>query len=46
MILINIQINPHDIAAFGISDLPYSVGVLHCADVARIGKMIHNLFTV
>ena len=46
LILINIQVNPHDIAAFGISHCPHSAGVLYLTHISGVLKMVHYFFCV
>ena len=41
LVLVDIQINPHDIAAFGVADGPCPAGVLDLSDIVRILEMIH-----
>ena len=44
--VVDFQIHFHDVAAFGVADLPDAVRVLDTADVARVAEMIHNFFAV
>ena len=45
-IVVDLQIDPHDVAADRIADLADAVRVLDHADVAGMAKMIHHFFTV
>ena len=46
LVLINIEIHTHDIAALCISDGADTACVLNLSYISRVLKMIHNLFTI
>ena len=45
-IVLDLQINLHDIAAFGVANFADTVGILNHAHIPGMGKVIHNFFTV
>ena len=46
LIVINIQIDTHNIAAFCISNSTYTAGILNLAHISRVIKMVHYLFAI
>ena len=45
-VVVHLDIHFHNIAAFGVANLTNPVGVVHFANVARVLKVVHDLFTV
>ena len=45
-VVLDLQVDLHDVAALGVADLADAVGVLDLANVSGMLKMIHNFFTV
>ena len=45
-VVLDLQVDFHDIAALGVADLTNAVGILNDADVPGMGEVIHNFFTV
>ena len=46
LIVTDLQIHPHNIAAFGVADLANAVGVVKDADVVGVSKVLHYFFAV
>ena len=45
-VLVNFQVDFHNIAAFGVADLAHAVWVFQDAHVAGVAEMVHDLLTV
>ena len=42
----NFQVHFHNIAAFGVSNFSYAVGILNFSHVSGVGEMVHDFFRI
>ena len=45
-VILDFQVDLHDVAALGVADLTNAIGILNYANIAGVGEVIHNFFTV
>ena len=45
-VVLDFQVDLHDVAALGVADLTNAIGILNYANIAGVGEVIHNFFTV
>ena len=44
--VLHFEKNLHDVAAFGIAYFADSISIFQFADIARVGKVVHNFFCI
>ena len=46
LVLVDIQVDAHDVAALRVADRAHAAGVLDLAHIARVHEMIHHFFGI